>query len=147
MMDCEATRVKMWRRIRGLRPALTVCRVAPRRCYAAEWEQARALLEQGRVEDAHATVVDAIGAALKVQQTEPQTRVTLPLLVLELGKSLLKQTESQDAHSAFTHAVEMFEDVLAEPEPGMDEGLLRQRYIETLLQCVPREREGGGRVC
>ncbi len=87
-------------------------------------------------------IVESIQAALDRQRHDTRTvtmptRWELPLLLLELSKSFLKQTESQDAMSALEHAVSMFEDVLNEPPPNFaaltDVSLLRRRYIEALL--------------
>lgn len=97
----------------------------------APWNRARVLLEDGNVTEAHDVLVSAIDQELKdLKQTEKREVFNLPLLVLELGKSFLKQNESQDALSAFEQAVAMFEEYFFE---GLGDKVAHERYVEAML--------------
>ena len=102
---------------------------------SSPWSVARALLEEeGRAEEAHGLLAEAVGAELgRARLGEGGRSWRLPLLVLELGKSLLKQNEPQDALTALEKAVELFQDNFAAGEEGEDPAVSHSRYVEALL--------------
>lgn len=61
----------------------------------------------------------------------------MPLLLLEVGKSLLRLNEHQDAVSAFGHAKNMFEGVFEDDHANLKtfakDATFRARYVELLL--------------
>lgn len=103
------------------------------------WEEARQLLELD-ADRAHEQLVDALDEALKEMKANAGEEWSwkIPLLLLELGKSFLKQNASSEATSSFEHAVQHFEDVLLvagkeKKTLPVDETLLHQRYVESML--------------
>ncbi len=98
---------------------------------ARPWNVARQMLEAEKVEEAHALVREEIVRELKTFQSSRSWG--LPLLLLELSKSFLKQNEAMDALKALEHGVALFEDYFAAgltEEEGME---VHARYVEALL--------------
>lgn len=114
-----------------------------RRMFSSErraWEAGRSLLEAGdeHGQQAHSLLTDAVAEELKrggVSSGSPE----LPLLLLELAKSLLKLSEPHDALSALEHCVALFEECFASETAqqkqlhGVDSALCHARYVEALL--------------
>lgn len=72
----------------------------------------------------------------KKQTKAPDSHWMLPLLLLELGKSLLKLNEHQDAMAAFGHAKYMFEGIFEDEQELkslLNEAVFRDRYVELML--------------